>query len=199
MGHGQRYKVQTRYGWFSLDEGSYRDYLSGKLQWINWPPLRDPSESVKKEPLPPDVSPEAIALRENAAGAGVPQVLQAFAVVPHAPCKERMFALPVYEMNLSVRASNGLMRAGVQTFGKLDELIRSEHGIASVRNLGAKSEKEIRTAFLLECYARLFSYEKAEFWQEVLELNRSGLLDAQDDRMGSDRRMPKERSAGYER
>ena len=35
MGNGPRYKVQTRYGWFSLDEGSYRDYLSGKLHLNN--------------------------------------------------------------------------------------------------------------------------------------------------------------------
>ena len=177
MGNSPRYKVQTRYGWFSLDEGSYRDYLAGKLQWINWPPLRDPNEPVRKEPLPPDVSAEAITLREKAAKSGMQEVLQEFAVFPHAPCKERMFHIPIYEINLSVRASNGLMRAGVQTYGKLDQLIRSENGIAAVRNLGAKSVKEIQEAFLLECYTRLLPYEKAEFWQEILDCNQSGLSD----------------------
>ena len=81
--------------------------------------------------------------------------------------------LPIYEMNLTVRASNGLMRAGVQTFGRLAQLIQSETGIMSVRNLGAKSVKEIQEAFLMECYARLLPYEKAEFWQEVLDMNLS--------------------------
>jgi hypothetical protein len=32
-----------------------------------------------------------------------------------------MSDIPVFELNLSVRASNGLMRAGVDDFGKLNE------------------------------------------------------------------------------
>ena len=175
MGNGPRYKVQTRYGWFSLDEGSYRDYLAGKLRWIDWPPLRDPNEPVKQDPLPPDVSSEAIELRNRAAKLGVLEILQEFTAAPPAPCKERMHDLSIYELNLSVRASNGLLRANVQTFGKLEQLIRTEHGIASVRNLGAKSVKEIQQAFLTECYARLIPYERAEFWQEVLDANKPDL------------------------
>ena len=177
MANGARYKVQTRYGWFSLDEGSYRDYLAGKLLWIDWPPKRDPNQSVKQEPLPPDVSQRALQLRDSAAKYGLTEVLQECSSVPQAPCKERMRELAIYELNLSVRAGNGLMRAGIQTFGKLDELIRSESGIGSIRNLGAKSVKEIQEAFLAECYTRLLPYEKAEFWQEVLDLNKSGLSD----------------------
>lgn len=173
MGNGPRYKVQTRYGWFSLDEGSYRDYLSGKLQWINWPPLRDPNEPVKQDPLPPNASPKALELRDKAAKTGVKELLRDFITYPAAPCKERMRDLPIYEMELSVRASNGLMRAGVQTFGKLEQLMQSESGILSVRNLGAKSVKEIQEAFFTECYKRLLPYEKAEFWQEVLDQNLS--------------------------
>ncbi len=177
MANGVRYKVQTRYGWFSLDEGSYRDYLAGKLQWINWPPLRNPNEPVKQEELPPDVSPEALELRDRAAKVGALEILQEFNIFPNVPYKDCMYDLPIYELNLSVRASNGLMRAGVQTFERLDHLIRSEKGVASVRNLGAKSVKEIREAFLMECYTRLLPYERAVFWQEVLDLNKSGLLD----------------------
>lgn len=177
MGNGPRYKVQTRYGWFSLDEGSYRDYLAGKLTWINWPPIRDPNKAAKQEPAPPDVSPEAIKLRDQASSFGFMELLKEYAAVPPAPCKERMYNLPIYELNLSVRASNGLMRAGVQTFEKLEQLIRSERGVSYVRNLGAKSVKEIHEAFLQECYSRLLPYEKAEFWQEVITLNSSGLSD----------------------
>ena len=173
MGNRPRYKVQTRYGWFSLDEGSYRDYLSGKLQWINWPPLRDPNEPIQKDPLPPNTSPKALKLRDRAAKCGVLELLKEFAVCPSAPFKERMNDIPIYEMNLTVRASNGLMRAGVQNFGRLNQLIQSETGILSVRNLGAKSTKEIQNAFLIECYTRLLSYEKVEFWQDVLDANHS--------------------------
>ena len=57
----------------------------------------------------------------------------------------------------------------------LEQLIRTEHGIASVRNLGAKSVKEIQQAFLTECYARLIPYERAVFWQEVLDANKPDL------------------------
>jgi hypothetical protein len=170
MDRGARYTVKTRYGVFSLDEGSYRDYLAGKL-WINWPPERDPNHPLKQEPLPPDVSQEAIQLRESTIKHGVLQVLQQFIMMPSAPYKDRMHDVSIYELNLSVRASNGLMRAGIQTFGKLSELLDTERGIMSIRNLGAKSVKEIQEAFMVECYDRLLNYEKAAFWQDVLGLN----------------------------
>lgn len=173
MDRGARYTVKTRYGVFSLDEGSYRDYLAGKL-WINWPPERDPNQPVKQEPLPLDVTTEAIRLRDSASKHGVLPVLWCFVMMPNAPYKDRMHDVSIYELNLSVRSSNGLMRAGVQTFEKLNQLIETEKGISAVRNLGAKSVKEINDMFIMECYARLLPYEKAVFWQEVLDLNEEG-------------------------
>ncbi len=170
MDRGARYTVKTRYGVFSLDEGSYRDYLAGKL-WINWPPEREPDHPLKRESLPPDVSQEAIQLRDSATKHGVLQVLQRFVMMPRAPYKERMHDVSIYELNLSVRSSNGLMRAGINTFGKLSVLMDTGSGIVSIRNLGAKSVKEIQDAFTVECYDRLLNYEKVEFWQEVLDLN----------------------------
>ena len=171
MDRGARYTVKTRYGVFSLDEGSYRDYLAGKL-WINWPPERNTDQPVKQESLPPDVTKEAIRLRDSASKHGVLPVLWRFIMMPNAPYKERMQDVSIYELNLSVRASNGLMRAGIQTFGKLSKLMDTERGIISIRNLGAKSVREINEAFIMECYDRLLSYEKAMFWQEVLDLNK---------------------------
>lgn len=171
MDRGARYTVKTRYGVFSLDEGSYRDYLAGKL-WINWPPERDSNQPVQQESLPPDVSQEAIQLRDSAIKHGVLQILQRFIMIPSAPYKERMHGISIYELNLSVRSSNGLMRAGIQTFGKLSELMDTESGIISIRNLGAKSVREINEAFTMECYDLLLPYEKALFWQEVLDLNK---------------------------
>ena len=41
--------------------------------------------------------------------------------------------------------------AGASTFGKLCQLMDSERGLRGVRNLGAKSEKEISTAFISAC------------------------------------------------
>ena len=75
-------------------------------------------------------------------------------------------------MNLTVRSSNGLKRANVGTFGRLRALLAMENGILSVRNLGQKSAKEIKRIFFEECYSRLMPYEKAQYWQEVLDFQR---------------------------
>jgi DNA-directed RNA polymerase alpha subunit len=72
-------------------------------------------------------------------------------------------------MNLTVRSSNGLKRANAGTFGRLRDLLAMENGILSVRNLGQKSAKEIKQLFFEECYARLLPYEKAHYWQEVID------------------------------
>jgi hypothetical protein len=170
MEKGARYIVKTKYGYFSLDEGSYQDYLAGKL-WINWPPERDPQKDAAQVSVPANVSQEAVQLRDHANKKGVLAVLEPFATIPNIPCKPRMYDNSIYELNLTVRSSNGLMRAGVQTFGALSDLMISEGGVAGIRNLGAKSVKEIHNAFLVECYDRLLPYERAAFWQEVLDLN----------------------------
>ena len=169
MEKGARYTVQTRYGWFSLDEGSYRDYLAGKL-WINWPPVRDRNTPTVQAELPPDVSKEAVQLRDKAEKRGVLDVLQEINATALPPCKERMKDLAIYEMNLTVRSSNGLMRAGVSTYGKLAAVI-GEGGLANIRNIGTKSIQEIQNTFVADCYERLLPYERAQFWQDVLDRN----------------------------
>lgn len=171
MERGTRYTVRTRYGCFSLDEASYRDYLAGKL-WINWPPEHSRSKPDVDATMPPDISAEAIQLRDKAAKQGVLHALQGFSTTPPPPYKERMNEEGIYELSLSTRASNGLLRAGINTFGKLAQLMDTENGVASVRNLGTKSVKEIQDAFMVECYDRLLNYEKAVFWQDVLETSK---------------------------
>ena len=61
------------------------------------------------------------------------------------------------------------MRAGADTFGKLIELMESEAGLRSVRNLGLKSAEEIRQVFFDCCYQELSEAERASFWQEALD------------------------------
>ena len=167
------YEVKTHWGWFRLDEGAYRDYLQGKL-WITWKPGR-PQEQQKidgaVELMPTNISEEAVQLRDKAGRYGVYSTLQQLipgeqVIIPY---KQRMSSLSIEEMNLSVRASNGLMRAGASTFGKLRELMHRETGLRGVRNLGAKSEKEITIAFISACYQQLNSTVKAVFWQKVLD------------------------------
>jgi DNA-directed RNA polymerase alpha subunit len=72
-------------------------------------------------------------------------------------------------MNLTVRSSNGLKRANIHTFRQLYDRMQTENGLISIRNIGQKSLKEIKQLFFEECYQRLSPYEKAYYWQEVLD------------------------------
>ena len=169
MQKSPRYEVHTRYGWFSLDEGAYQDYLAGKL-WITWPPEKG-EELPKAEHAPANVSQLALTLRDAANSKGVfstaaENFKRANPVIPDLP---RMAHLSIEELSLSVRASNGLMRAGMNTFGKLAAGLNQEGGLFKIRNLGTKSEKEIRRAYIEECYQRMLPYEKAEYWQSFLD------------------------------
>ena len=87
------------------------------------------------------------------------------------PYKQRMKDLPIDELALSVRASNGLMRANAGTFGRLWDLMAGENGLRAVRNLGEKSEREIKRCFFDACYHFLSINEQAIFWQNVLNIS----------------------------
>lgn len=170
MKNGARYVVTTRWGTFSLDEGAYQDYLSGNL-WICWDPGK--SRLQKRETaghLPPDVTDRAMALRDQADKMGILPTLGRMglheALVPYC---SRLDDLSIDEMNLTVRSSNGLKRAGIHTFGRLKEVLAIEDGLLKIRNIGRKSVREIRQMFFEECYGRLLPYEKACYWQEVLD------------------------------
>ena len=65
MKNGARYVVTTRWGTFSLDEGSYQDYLAGKL-WICWTPGKPDQQQTPTDRIPINVTDRAIALREQA-------------------------------------------------------------------------------------------------------------------------------------
>ena len=119
---------------------------------------------------PIHVSDEAVALYNKAEKLGVWKLLQS--AFPYEafelPFKRRMSEVEIYEMNLSVRASNGLMRAGAKTLGKVAELVALPNGLRSIRNLGTKSEKEILRSFVELCYEKLNYREKLEFWQKAI-------------------------------
>ena len=179
------YEVCTHWGWFRLDDGAYRDYLEGKL-WITWKPGR-PQQPQRTEGsaelMPTNISEKAVQLRDAAGRYGVYNMLQQ--LIPGeqiaVPYKQRMSSISIDEMNLSVRSSNGLMRAGASTFGRLRDILESEHGLRGIRNLGAKSDKEITIAFVSSCYQQLTPAEKAVFWQQVLD--KDFLLDRNVDRI----------------
>ena len=170
MKNGARYVVTTHWGTFSLDEASYLDYLSG-THWICWIPGKStqPQHAISGY-IPLNVTERVVTLRNHADKAGVLTTLHQLdihdALVPYS---SRLADLSIDEMNLTVRSSNGLKRANAGTFGQLRDLLAMENGILSVRNLGQKSAKEIKQLFFEECYARLLPYEKAQYWQEILD------------------------------
>ena len=154
-----KYEVHTYWGWFRLDEGAYQDYLAGKL-WITWVPGKpDQSHPVGSDPV--HVSDEALKYRELAARSDAYTVCYQFFATGKAtvPYRAKMSDTPIDEMCLSVRASNGLMRAGANTFGKV---------------------KEIKPCFFNSCYSLLNEYEKAEWWQEVIDGNANSASPAQE-------------------
>ena len=82
-----------------------------------------------------------------------------------------LWDMSIDELDLTVRARNGLMRCGANTVGKVSELIMSEHGLNSVRNLGRKSISEIKTALLAKGYEQLNAAERLEFWTQFIVSN----------------------------
>ena len=172
MKNGARYVVTTHWGTFSLDEGSYQDYLAGKL-WICWTPGQPNQQRTPTEHISVNVTERAVALRDQADKTGILATLQKLgiheAIVPYSP---RLAELSIDEMNLTVRSSNGLKRANIHSFGQLKDRLEVENGLINIRNIGQKSIREIKQLFFEECYLRLLPYEKAHYWQEVLDNNR---------------------------
>ena len=169
MKNGARYVVTTHWGTFSLDEGSYQDYLAGKL-WICWTPGKLNQEQAPTDHIPVNVTDRAIALREQADKIGILEALRRMGVHEAlVPYSNRLAELSIDEMNLTVRSSNGLKRANIHAFSQLYDRMQTENGLINIRNIGQKSLKEIKQLFFEECYVRLLPYEKAYYWQEVLD------------------------------
>ena len=174
MKNGARYVVTTHWGTFSLDEGAYQDYLAGKL-WICWTPGQaQQSQQNATGYVPPNVTDRAVSLRDQSDRIGVLTTLQKMGITEAiVPYSTRLSDLSIDEMNLTVRSSNGLKRASIHTFRDLKDVLGTENGLSHIRNIGTKSIKEIKQFFFEECYTRLLPYEKAQYWQEVLDRTHS--------------------------
>ena len=171
MKNGARYVVTTHWGTFSLDEASYQDYLAGNL-WICWTPGKQAqTQSTATGYVPPNVTERAISLRDQADKSGILAVLHQLGVHDAlVPYSSRLAGLSIDEMSLTVRSSNGLKRANIHTFATLREVLAVENGLLNIRNIGQKSIKEIKQLFFEECYTRLLPYERAQYWQELLDI-----------------------------
>ena len=87
------------------------------------------------------------------------------------PLSQKFCDKSIDDMDLSVRASNGLKRSGAMTVRELTDTIMSEKGLDTVRNLSKKSISEIKTKLLYLAYNELNDKEKQAFWNEFIELN----------------------------
>ena len=87
------------------------------------------------------------------------------------PISERDMDTDITELNLSVRAFNGLKRRGVSTVRDLVGIIENGELIC-VRNLGRLSVSQIKTVVLDYCYYQLTDREKIVFFQKLIDKNK---------------------------
>lgn len=87
------------------------------------------------------------------------------------PISEKDMDTDITELNLSVRAFNGLKRRGVTTVRDLVGIIENGELIC-VRNLGRLSVSQIKTIVLDYCYSQLTDREKIVFFQKLIDKNK---------------------------
>lgn len=86
------------------------------------------------------------------------------------PISKKDMDTDITELNLSVRAFNGLKRRGVSTVHDLVGIIENGELIC-VRNLGRLSVSQIKTIVLDYCYSQLTDNEKIVFFQKLIKKN----------------------------
>lgn len=91
------------------------------------------------------------------------------------PIPQSMMEMSIEELNLSVRARNGLMRAKTDTVGRVVELIMSDRGLSSLRNIGRKTVAEIKLCIVSAAYERMDSEKRRAFWVRFVADNREFL------------------------
>ena len=86
------------------------------------------------------------------------------------PFSQKACDTSIDELDFSVRASNALKRASIFTIGQAIDLI-ADDGLLRIRNLGKKTQNEIKTRILAFGYERLTELEKKRFFYDVVERN----------------------------
>ena len=86
------------------------------------------------------------------------------------PFSQKTCDTSIDELDFSVRASNALKRANIFTIGQAIDLI-ADDGLLRIRNLGKKTQNEIKTRILVFGYERLTDLEKKRFFYDIVERN----------------------------
>ena len=86
------------------------------------------------------------------------------------PFSRKACEMSIDDIDFSPRANNSLKRAGVFTIGEIIDLI-ADDGLLRIRNLGKKTQNEIKTRILVCGYERLTENERKRFFYDVVEKN----------------------------
>ena len=84
---------------------------------------------------------------------------------------EKLRTTELDTLELSVRSSNCLHRAGYKTIGELVEAIESSDDLRKIRNCGARSIDEIMEKLFCYQYWQLETPQKIKYINKVMELN----------------------------
>ena len=86
------------------------------------------------------------------------------------PFSQKACDTSIDELDFSVRANNSMKRVGVFTIGEVIDLIASD-GLLRIRNLGKKTQNEIKTRILVFGYEKLTENERRRFFYDVVDKN----------------------------
>ena len=86
------------------------------------------------------------------------------------PLSSQTAAISIKDLDLSVRSYNALMAHGITNVGALVDLLNSKK-LNDVRNLGAKSTKEIRLRAFEYLYEALTEKKKKAFLEGLFKAN----------------------------
>ena len=84
---------------------------------------------------------------------------------------EKIRTTEIDALELSVRSSNCLHRAGYKTIGELVEAIESREDLKKIRNCGAKSIDEIMEQLFCYQYRQLDRAQRIKYIEKILRLN----------------------------
>ena len=86
------------------------------------------------------------------------------------PLSRAVCAAELDNLEFSVRATNALKRAGIFTVGALADVINGGE-LGSIRNLGKRTENEIKTRVLAYSYENMGDRERRIFMRELVDAN----------------------------
>lgn len=86
-------------------------------------------------------------------------------------CKPSMMDMPIEALELKVRASNGLKRAGFWTVGQLVEGLANGADLKRVRGLGAQTYAEIMEQIFLLNLLNMPEQKRADYIRDLISRN----------------------------